>query len=138
MYHSPVGAVSVGDYVEFSYPSGTRVGRITNIEECSRSVTLSIYCSGSTGGYTLSAPIYNVSRILILDNQEGGLEDINKPKRYNKVGDLECWDVILDQNMNFLEGNILKYIWRYKEKNGVQDLKKAKVYLEKLILETEK
>ena len=42
------------------------------------------------------------------------------------------------KQMSFLEGNLLKYLWRYKEKNGVADLKKAKVYLEKLISEVEK
>ena len=65
-------------------------------------------------------------------------EDVEKPERYNKRGKLECWDVILDQEMNFLEGNIIKYVWRYKEKNGLEDLKKAKVYLDKLISEVEK
>jgi hypothetical protein len=39
--------------------------------------------------------------------------------------------------MNFLEGSVLKYLWRYKEKNGVEDLKKARVYLDKLISEVE-
>lgn len=67
-----------------------------------------------------------------------GTEEIEKPKRYNKIGKLECWDVILDQQMGFLEGNILKYIWRHKEKNGLEDLKKARVYLDKLIAEEEK
>lgn len=33
----------------------------------------------------------------------------------------------------YLQGNVLKYISRYKEKNGLEDLKKAKHYLEKLI-----
>ena len=65
-------------------------------------------------------------------------EEITKPERYNKKGKLECWDVILDQEMNFLEGNILKYIWRHREKNGVEDLKKARVYLDKLISQEEK
>ena len=60
-------------------------------------------------------------------------EDIVKPVRYNKVGKLECWDVILDQQMSFLEGSVLKYLWRYKEKNGIKDLEKAKVYLDKII-----
>lgn len=65
-------------------------------------------------------------------------EEITKPERYNKKGKLECWDVILDQEMDFLEGNIVKYVWRYKEKNGVEDLKKARVYLDKLISKEEK
>ena len=60
-------------------------------------------------------------------------EDLEKAKRYNARGKIECIDVILDQEMDFLEGNIIKYTWRYKEKGGVADLKKAKYYLEKLI-----
>ena len=36
-------------------------------------------------------------------------------------------------NVPFLEGNIIKYIMRHKKKNGVQDLEKAKHYLEILI-----
>jgi hypothetical protein len=60
-------------------------------------------------------------------------EEITKPERYNKKGTLECWDVILDQEMDFLEGSVLKYLWRYKEKNKVHDLEKAKVYIDKII-----
>ena len=33
----------------------------------------------------------------------------------------------------YLQGNIMKYLWRYKYKNGVEDLKKAQWYLDKLI-----
>ena len=60
-------------------------------------------------------------------------EEITKPERYNKKGKLECWDVILDQEMDFLEGSVLKYLWRYKEKNKIHDLEKAKVYIDKII-----
>ncbi|AFH27140.1 nucleotide kinase [Clostridium phage phiZP2] len=35
--------------------------------------------------------------------------------------------------MDFLEGNIIKYVTRYKHKNGIEDLKKAKQYIERLI-----
>lgn len=38
----------------------------------------------------------------------------------------------------FLQGNVLKYMLRYKDKNGVEDLKKAKTYLTWLIKEEEK
>lgn len=40
---------------------------------------------------------------------------------------------ILANNMNFCEGNVIKYITRYKEKNGIEDLKKAKQYIDFLI-----
>jgi hypothetical protein len=35
--------------------------------------------------------------------------------------------------MSFVEGNIIKYVTRYKEKSGIQDLRKARWYLDKLI-----
>lgn len=55
------------------------------------------------------------------------------PDHY-KQGDIEVIDFILDQNFNYLEGNIVKYVSRYKLKNGVEDLKKAEWYLRELIL----
>ena len=42
-------------------------------------------------------------------------------------------DFIVANNMDFLEGNIIKYIARYKNKNGLEDLAKARHYLDMLI-----
>ena len=39
----------------------------------------------------------------------------------------------LKNNLGFCEGNIIKYVSRYKNKNGVEDLKKARHYLDILI-----
>lgn len=44
----------------------------------------------------------------------------------------------LSPNETFYIGNIIKYLWRYKKKNGVKDLEKAKQYLEFLIEEQRK
>ena len=33
----------------------------------------------------------------------------------------------------YLKGNVLKYVWRYEKKNGVEDLEKAQWYLKRLI-----
>lgn len=44
---------------------------------------------------------------------------------------------ILENNIGWLEGNAIKYISRYKDKNGVEDLQKAIHYIE-LIIEKEK
>ena len=54
---------------------------------------------------------------------------------YYKRGNIEVTDFIIDQSMSFLEGNIVKYLVRYKEKSGIEDLRKARWYLEKLIEE---
>jgi len=49
----------------------------------------------------------------------------------NKV--IQPWDFIVANNIGYLEGNVIKYVSRYKDKNGVEDLKKARHYLDKLI-----
>ena len=46
---------------------------------------------------------------------------------------IQPWDYIIANNLGYLEGNIVKYISRWKEKNGVDDLHKAQHYLAKLI-----
>ena len=58
-------------------------------------------------------------------------EDIINPKRYtgNK---LECWDFWILAGLNPLVASAVKYVWRYKDKNGVEDLKKALVFLDKM------
>jgi hypothetical protein len=61
---------------------------------------------------------------------------VNHPPHYNQQG-IECIDAIHaacgDGFEYYLQGNIMKYLWRYRYKNGTEDLKKAKWYLEKLI-----
>ena len=54
---------------------------------------------------------------------------------YYQQGNIEVTDFIIDESMSFLEGNVVKYLVRYKEKYGIEDLRKARWYLEKLIQE---
>jgi glutamate mutase epsilon subunit len=60
------------------------------------------------------------------------LVSVNHPPHYTG-GKIEVWDFIIDQGMNYLEGNVVKYLARYKSKNGLEDLLKAQAYLDKLI-----
>ena len=61
---------------------------------------------------------------------------VNSPKHYNESG-IECIDALqamLGSGFDaYLQGNIAKYLWGYKYKNGVEDLQKAQWYLNKLI-----
>jgi len=57
--------------------------------------------------------------------QVGGDHYKNKP--------IQPWDYIVSNDLGFLAGNVVKYVSRYKDKNGVQDLEKAQHYLSKLI-----
>ncbi len=61
---------------------------------------------------------------------------VNNPPHYNKYG-VECIEAIQSATGEgyeyYLQGNIIKYLWRYRYKNGVQDLEKAQWYLSRLI-----
>ena len=59
------------------------------------------------------------------EEQVGGRHYIEKS--------IQPWDYIIANKMGYLEGNIIKYVSRYKEKGGVEDLIKAAHYLDKLI-----
>jgi hypothetical protein len=49
---------------------------------------------------------------------------------------IEPWDAIVDWGLGYLDGNAVKYLSRWRHKNGLEDLKKARHYIDKL-LETE-
>lgn len=54
------------------------------------------------------------------------------PRHYNKLR-IEPWDFIQQNKLDFFEGNVVKYICRWKNKGGVDDLRKAITYIEKII-----
>jgi len=61
---------------------------------------------------------------------------VNHPKHYNKAGieTIDALQAMLTDGFDYyLQGNIVKYLWRFRYKNGVEDLKKAQWYLNKLI-----
>ena len=63
------------------------------------------------------------------EEQIGGNHYKSKP--------IQPWDYIISNNLGYLEGNIIKYVSRWGAKNGLQDLHKARHYLQKLIEVTE-
>lgn len=60
--------------------------------------------------------------------------DATKPDYYGK---LDVLKFCLENNIPFCEGNIIKYVVRYTKKNGLEDLKKAREYLDRLIKRAE-
>lgn len=46
---------------------------------------------------------------------------------------IQPWDYVAANGLGFFEGNIVKYVTRWRERGGVDDLRKAQHYLEKLI-----
>jgi hypothetical protein len=61
---------------------------------------------------------------------------VNHPPHYNKAGieTIDALEAMLTNGFDYyLQGNVFKYLWRYRYKNGTEDLKKAQWYLNKLI-----
>ena len=69
---------------------------------------------------------------------DGSISPVNHPKHYD--GKYECIEVMRDvfgedAVKSFCILNAFKYIWRHNKKNGTEDLKKAKWYLEFILTE---
>jgi hypothetical protein len=74
------------------------------------------------------------------------IEDlVNHPSHYTR-GEMECIHAIKAASganpnggfQSYLQGVIIKYLWRYPHKNGIEDLRKAEWYLNQLIREMKK
>ena len=71
-------------------------------------------------------------------NQKKTMADkVNHPEHYNQ-GTIECIDAIeamlsQEEFVGYLRGNSLKYRWRFRYKNGIEDLRKAEWYERRLI-----
>jgi|TARA_R110002020_G_scaffold457045_1_gene673823 hypothetical protein len=66
------------------------------------------------------------------------LSRVNHPAHYN-AGKIEVIDAIVDWGLDFIEGNVVKYVTRAKHKGDqISDLKKARWYLDYLIRRLEK
>ncbi|WP_109527217.1 MULTISPECIES: DUF3310 domain-containing protein [Nocardia] len=55
-------------------------------------------------------------------------DPVDHPAHYS-TGRFTCECIAVTRHMTFLAGNAVKYCWRHAEKNGVEDLRKAAVYL---------
>ena len=76
-----------------------------------------------------------VNRELKRDRTYG--DDVDSPFHYNK-GNIECIDAIKaastkEEFEGYIRANVLKYVWRFRYKDNIKDLRKAKWYLDKLI-----
>lgn len=60
------------------------------------------------------------------DMQVGG-------NHYKTPGKLEHWDLVVMYDWDYFQGQVTKYLMRWRKKNGIEDLKKARHYLDKYI-----
>lgn len=80
----------------------------------------------------------NIAELDAQTNMPDINDPVNHPSHYTQGG-IECIEAIeaactgLTGQEGYLVGQVIKYIWRWKHKNGLQDLEKAEWYLERLI-----
>lgn len=70
------------------------------------------------------------------------IDNVNHPSHYTQ-GSIECIDALKAATVGktgieaVCVANVIKYCWRYEEKNGLEDVKKAQFYINRLIQELE-
>ena len=75
-------------------------------------------------------------------NKEPNIDMVNHPSHYTQGG-IECIDALKAATVSktgieaVCTANAIKYLWRYEEKNGIEDVKKARWYIDRLIRELE-
>lgn len=52
---------------------------------------------------------------------------------YQRGEKMQHWDMVKEFELDYFQGNITKYLFRWRKKNGLADLEKAMHYLEKYI-----
>lgn len=110
-------------------------GFLTNVNFVSGSIR--IHCDNED--YDIK--FENIASITVMDKDDTNqnFDNVNHPKHYQSKNGLEVIDVIdaFADGLTGMEavctGNALKYICRWKNKNGIEDIKKAIWYLNKLI-----
>ena len=68
------------------------------------------------------------------DAPKPSLDQIHEPQHYTKWT-IEPIGFIMKNKLQFAEGNVIKYLMRFRDKNGLEDLMKARRYLDLLIEE---
>ena len=79
----------------------------------------------------------------VYKNMDENVPDmVNHPQHYTQGG-IECIDALKAATVGkrgieaVCVANVIKYLWRYEKKNGIEDIRKAKFYIERLLKELE-
>lgn len=78
-------------------------------------------------------PVNAMLRFKSEKEQEDKALDVQIGGSHYKDFKIQPIEFIMVNNLNFCQGNVIKYICRYNHKNGIEDLKKAKHYIDLLI-----
>jgi len=81
-------------------------------------------------------PLNEIKEVWQKPSFAAGYDAVNPPHYSRRA--IEPWDYVAANKLGYFEGNAIKYITRWKDKNGITDLRKAIRFLEKLIEVEEK
>lgn len=73
---------------------------------------------------------------MVKDLKKAQTDPVNHPSHYT-YGGIEVIDIVEGYGLNFVLGNVIKYVLRSPEKNGLEDLRKAQWYLNREICHQE-
>ena len=131
-----MGQFKIGDKVKIIKERGdiileNQVGMVGDVVNTAEIDLVGVKFSGTTNSW-----YYEFDEVELFEKKE--TNDKVNPLHYKK-GDIECIDAIRAATVGksgfegYLVGNVIKYLWRFEDKGGVEDLKKASWYLNKLI-----
>ena len=127
---------SVGDWVSCKVDKFTEVQMDCryNVKWVSGSL---IYLYGITGGYSAKYfEFVNDPRSQPVPAHDVTANPVDRPSHYARF-EIEPIEFIMRNKLEFWQGNVVKYTLRYDAKDGVQDLKKARRYLDMQIMKLE-
>lgn len=76
---------------------------------------------------------HQMKPMITTNGNQVNTEDVVSPSRYTQ-GNIQVWDFIHDQGLSYDEGNVVKYVVRHKNKNGLEDIMKGIQYLKHIAL----
>lgn len=119
----------------FLTPECTLNDQYAEIEQVRQAIKVK---SGSDSNHELDAMSFGLMGARAAEAVGGAKDNVNHPSHYTK-GKVECLDALESATIGksgieaVCVANVIKYLWRYEEKNGLEDVKKAQFYLNRLL-----
>lgn len=130
-------------FIDFSKRSSEIIDQIlTYLLDCEEVLDVEIESDPDTDEFKLFDVIFGLAYCPHAEPDDKEDDMVNHPSHYTQGG-IECIEAIRasmspEAFQGYCKGNVMKYIWRASLKNGLEDLKKAQVYLGWLIESVEK
>lgn len=143
-FYKDGSAIEVGDLVEVVDHINKQYIGLRGVVESTHNLVLPIRVNFGLGGIHSFSPTQLRYISFVQLSNDDTQEELRNTQRYKTTSGKQLFNVLeddlltYDELRGFYKANIYKYTHRYKQKNGVEDLKKVKVYVDQLIKLEEK